>query len=123
MVCVVAEKRYRYTRSLRLRKRAEVSAVFAGHVSEARGPLVMYAGPNELGHPRLAIAMKRAVGTAVKRNRIKRLLREAYRLHQHDLPRGYDFVIVVRPHAELILAEYQKLMTHLMVRLHREWTG
>jgi ribonuclease P protein component len=92
-------------------------------VSEARGPLVMYAVPNELGHPRLAIAMKRAVGTAVKRNRIKRLLREAYRLHQHDLPRGYDFVVVVRPHAEVILAEYQKLMTHLMVRLHREWTG
>ena len=39
----------------------------------------------------------RMVGTAPVRNRIKRLLREAFRLHPYDLPRGYDLVIVVRP--------------------------
>jgi ribonuclease P protein component len=76
-----------------------------------------------LGHPRLGISIGRKVGTAPRRNRIKRLLREAFRHHQHDLPAGvgYDLVITVRPHEPLILAEYQKILTHFMVKLHGVW--
>ncbi|MGE5611381.1 MAG: ribonuclease P protein component [Bacillota bacterium] len=117
----MAERSYRFPKSHRLRSRAEFSAVFEAKVSDARGPLVMYALPNNLSHPRLGLVVGRRLGVAVKRNRIKRLLREAFRLHQYDMPQGYDFVIVVRPHEEMILAEYQKLMTALMLRLHRKW--
>jgi ribonuclease P protein component len=84
-------------------------------------PLIAYARPNNLPHPRLGISISRAVGTAPRRNRIKRLLREAFRLHQHDWPKGYDMVLVVRPHEPLILAEYQKLLTALMLKLHSTW--
>ena len=38
------------------------------------------------------------------------MLREAFRLGQHELPAGYDFVIVVRPHNDMKLAEYQRLL-------------
>jgi ribonuclease P protein component len=114
--------RHTFPKSRRLCTRPEVSAVFDARVSESRGPLVMYALPNRLSHLRLALVIGRRVGSAVRRNRIKRLLREAFRVHQHDLPATYDLVIVVRPHGPMILAEYQKLLTHLLLRLHRAWS-
>ena len=60
-------------------------------------------------------------GTAPRRNQIKRMLREAFRLMQHDLPRGYDLVVVVRPHEPQLLADYQRLLSGLAVKLHRKW--
>lgn len=115
------EKRYRYAKSHRLAGRLQFAAVFDAKVRESRGPLNVYALPNELGHPRLGISIGRRVGTAPKRNRIKRLLRESFRLMQHELPGGYDFVIVVRPHATQALADYEKLMSGLFVKLHQTW--
>ena len=74
---------------------------------------------NTLGHARLGISIGRKVGTAPVRNRIKRLLRESFRMMQHDWPSGYDVVVVVRPHTPLTLADYQKLMSGLMVKIIR----
>jgi ribonuclease P protein component len=115
------ETAHSYPKSHRLGGRLEFAAVFDAKVRESRGPLTAYALPNDLGHPRLGISIGRRVGTAPKRNRIKRLLRESFRLMQHDLPRGYDLVIVVRPHAPLMLADYQRLMSALAVKLHQAW--
>lgn len=112
---------YTFPRTHRLKSKLDFSRVFDARVREHRGPLTLYALPNELGHPRLGISMSRKVGTAARRNRIKRLLRESFRFHQHDLPRCYDFVVAVRPHEPFILAEYQKLMTALMGKLHATW--
>ena len=110
-----------FRRTQRVRTPAQYAAVYDARVRESRGPLMLYALPNELGHCRLGLSVSRKVGTAVKRNRIRRLLREAFRHMQHDLPRGYDLVIVVRPHEPLILAEYQKLLMALIVRVHVAW--
>ena len=115
------QRRHTFTKSLHLRKPAEFSAVYDAKVRESRGPLLVYALPNTLGHPRIGLSTSRKVGTAPRRNRIKRLLRESFRLLQHDFPRPYDLILVVRPHEPLILAEYQRLLTALMVKLHQEW--
>ena len=111
--------RYTYPRTRRLSGKLAFASVFERKVKETRGPLVVFACPNELKYPRLGISISRRVGTAPKRNRIKRLLREAFRLMQHDLPVGYDFVIVVRPHETQMLADYQRLLSGLFVKLHR----
>jgi ribonuclease P protein component len=51
---------------------------------------------NELGHPRLGVALaKRVVRLAVQRNRIRRQLRESFRLHQHQLA-GVDVLVLAR---------------------------
>ena len=114
--------RHTFPQSHRLSGKLQFSAVFDQGKKDARGPLVCYSKPNVLAHPRLGLSIGRRVGTAPKRNRIKRLLRESFRLMQHDLPRGYDLVLVVRPHNTLILAEYQKLLTHLALKAHKTWT-
>src|SRR5687767_15621639 len=112
---------YTFRPQHRLRLPREFSAVYEAKTRESRGPLTLYALPNNLGYPRLGMSVSRKVGTAVRRNRIRRLIRESFRLLQQDLPRGYDGVVVVRPHEPLILAEYQKLLMAMLVRLHQTW--
>ena len=49
------------------------------------------------GEPRLGLAVPRSVGTAVTRNRVKRILREAWRDVLPEVPPGRDYVLVARP--------------------------
>ena len=112
-------RRHTFPKSHRLGGRYEFSAVFDHKTRESRGPLTIYAKANDFGHCRLGISISRKVGTAVRRNRIKRLLRESFRLMQHDLPVGYDLVIVVRPHEPLMLPDYQRLLSALSIKLHK----
>jgi len=56
---------------------------------------IIHRNPAEIR--RLGITAGKKVGTAVKRNRIKRLLREFFRLNKSRLPEGHDIVIMVRP--------------------------
>ena len=49
------------------------------------------------GEPRLGLAVPRSVGSAVVRNRMKRLLRESWRSLLADVPAGRDYVLVARP--------------------------
>ena len=117
----MTEQRQTFPKTHRLGGEREFKAVYDARVRESRGPLTAYAKPNGLGHPRLGLSVSRRVGTAPRRNRIKRLLREAFRLMQHDLPRGYDLVIVVRPHEPQLLADYQRLLSSLAIKLHQKW--
>jgi ribonuclease P protein component len=116
-------RRHTFPRTRRLGGRGTFKTIRDTGVRESRGPLTVWAIPNELGHPRLGISIGRVVGNAVRRNRIKRLLRESFRLTQHDLPRGYDLVIAVRPHEPLILADYQRLLSHLLFKVHAKSSG
>ena len=49
------------------------------------------------GEPRLGLAVPRAIGSAVTRNRVKRVLREAWKDLLADVPPGRDYVLVARP--------------------------
>ena len=113
--------RFTFGRHMRLSLAREYQQVYAARVSRTLGPLVVFAVPNDRAYPRLGLAVARRVGRAHERHAIKRRLREAFRMLQHDLPTGYDFVVRVRPHERLTLAEYQKLLSKAMRGLHLRW--
>lgn len=62
--------------------------------------IVVYLRKNRSGRCRLGLTCTKTVGKAVERNRAKRLMKEAYRLNEDSLKRGYDCVIVARTRAK-----------------------
>ena len=85
------------------------------------GPLLVYALPNELSHSRIGLSLGRRIGNAVRRNRIKRLLRESFRLNRMEWPDGYDWLVVVRPHAPLELEGYASHLAQVTSKLDDAW--
>ena len=99
-------KREDFGRRWRLSGRRRFAEIHAARVRRESGPLLVYGLPNGLEHLRIGLSVGRRVGNAVARQRIKRRIREAFRRHRDDWPRGYDLLVVVRPHQPLDPNEY-----------------
>lgn len=80
----------------RVRKRKDYSRIYQKGVRLYSESFLVLLLAGETGTRRLGITAGRKIGNSVKRNRIKRLLREFFRLHKDSLPAGRDIVITVR---------------------------
>jgi ribonuclease P protein component len=110
-----------FPRAMRLSGKLAFANVYDNAISQTRGPLKILGIPNQLSHARLGLSVSRRVGTAPQRNRIKRLLRESFRLLPLSRSLGYDLVIVVRPHKALGLPAYQKLLGETIEKIRGQW--
>lgn len=111
--------RLRFTVRMRLRSPALFRRAYADGLREDAGGVIVYALANELAHPRLGISIGRRAGGAVERNRLKRLLREAFRLEQHAIGGGVDLVAVVRPHRARSVDDYRAVFVRAAEKLRR----
>ncbi|MDR0863122.1 MAG: ribonuclease P protein component [Oscillospiraceae bacterium] len=85
--------------SVSLKKNHEFRRLYNKGKSAAGGSCVIYCRKNGRGENRLGLTVSTKLGGAVRRNRIRRRLRETYRLNEDKLRRGYDVVIVARARA------------------------
>ncbi|MEL6499589.1 MAG: ribonuclease P protein component [Planctomycetota bacterium] len=115
-----APRRAIYRKRHRLTHALEFKAVYDAKLKAPKGPIVVFAKPNELGHLRLGLSVGKRVGNAVTRNAVKRRLRDAFRVVASERPSdqlGLDIVIAARSkkidspetYAELLRSAIAKL--------------
>ena len=112
-----------FPNTARLRYQYQFDAVYRGKHYAGDGVLVIRAIRNDAGRTRLGLSVSKKVGNAVVRNKWKRIIREAFRKQQQDIPRGLD--IVVRPKKGAV-ADYRAVyasLLNLSKRLDRKLGG
>lgn len=82
---------------MRLLSAGDFKRVFdKAEIKVSQANLLILARPNLTDHPRIGFVIsKKNIRRAVNRNRVRRIMRESFRLNQHKLP-PYDFVILAR---------------------------
>jgi ribonuclease P protein component len=98
------EKSMKFSCALKLNHIFRRLYASAGH---ANSYLVLYARPNKTGTNRVGITVSKKLGKAVVRNRVRRRLREIYRLHEGQFAPGWDIVVVAR--SRCVGADYEKM--------------
>ncbi|MEL6795984.1 MAG: ribonuclease P protein component [Planctomycetota bacterium] len=109
-----------YRKRHRLMHALEFKAVYDARLKAPKGPIVVFAKPNDLGHLRLGLSVGKRVGNAVTRNAVKRRLRDAFRVvasEWSEVQPGLDIVIAARStkvdspetYAELLRSALAKL--------------
>lgn len=83
----------------------------------ANSCLVLYARPNRLSGNRVGITVSKKLGGAVVRNRVRRRIREVYRLHEDQFTVGWDIVVVARSRS--IIASFEKLTQAYLSLAHK----
>ncbi len=102
----------------RLRSTEQFRACYDGGNRAGDDHLLLFAVASDAGHLRAGVSVSRKHGNAVQRNRKKRLLREAIRLVQHQLP-PLDYVLVPRQTSNSTREDYQRSLVRLAKRLAR----
>jgi len=109
------ESSRRFSRQNRLRKRPEYTACYAQGQRFFSKRFIVFVRPRPADGRgvRLGTAVSRKIGKAVQRNRVKRLLRELFRLHRHELNGDVDMVIVPKRGIDVRALNYRNLEPEL----------
>ncbi len=80
----------------KVRSNREYRKIYDHGTSKANKLLVLFIKENGLGYNRVGFTVTKKVGKAVVRNRVRRLMKEAYRQHELKNPTGYDLIFLSR---------------------------
>ena len=109
-----------FPRACRLIRRAEYDAVYREGRRRSSREFAVFLRPNGLELSRFGWSIKKALGSAVKRNRMRRRIREIIRLHRQEIAPGWD--IVIHPRSTVATAKFSSLGEELLKLLPRNAT-
>lgn len=102
-----------------LKKNSDFQLVFKNGKSKANKHFIMYVLKNDSKKNLLGISVSKKVGNSVVRHRVKRLVKESYRLHENMFNSGLNIVVIARKGAdELDFHQTESSLIHLM-KLHK----
>ncbi|MGH9770810.1 MAG: ribonuclease P protein component [Candidatus Acidiferrales bacterium] len=101
-----------FPRACRIVRRSEYDAVYRQGRRRSSREFTVFIRPNGLGFSRFGWSIKKTLGTAVRRNRIRRRLREIVRLHRQEIAQGWD--IVIHPRSSVATAHFSDLVEELL---------
>ncbi len=101
-----------FPREARLVRRGEFDAVYRSGKRRSSAHYTVFARANSLQVSRFGFSIKKALGGAVVRNRIRRRLREIVRCHRQEIPAGWD--IVIHPKSTVATAALPALTQDLL---------
>jgi len=115
---------YSFSRELRLLTPEDFQPVFKNAIPAVSPYLTLLARKNTFDHPRIGMAIpKKHIKRAVGRNRIRRIVREQFRQHQHQLP-AIDIVVIAKAGiADLSNQEINKILDKLWRKLVQRCNG
>lgn len=102
----------------RLRKNIDFQSVFQSGKSCANRYFVMYVSKNNLGVNRLGVSVSKKVGNSVVRHRMKRLVKEGFRLQEDMFNSSLDIVVIVRKGADTLEFSKVKESVFYLMKLH-----
>ncbi|MHB8484731.1 MAG: ribonuclease P protein component [Candidatus Acidiferrales bacterium] len=105
-------------REWRLVRRSEFEAVYREGRRRSSATFLIFLRANGLQRDRFGMSVKKALGNAVMRNRIRRRVREILRLHRKEILPGWD--VVIHPSRSVATLEFTKLEAELLALLPRE---
>jgi len=101
-----------YPREARLVQKAQFDAVYRADKRRSSSHFTAFVKANNLPQSRFGFSIKKALGGAFVRNRIRRRLREIVRLHREEIPAGWD--IVIHPKSSVAKAPFVALTTDFL---------
>ena len=88
-------KRFSFPKKKRLVSNSQFKAVMARGRRLSNGVLTLYMARNDCEYSRLGVSVGKSRGNAVVRNRLKRLMREAFRQNTERIPSGFDYLLMI----------------------------
>jgi ribonuclease P protein component len=106
-----------FPRACRLIRRSEYDAVYREGRRRSSREFTIFVRPNGHSVSRFGWSIKKTLGTAVRRNRIRRRIREIVRLHRQEIAPGWD--IVIHPRSSAATASFSSITEELLKLIPR----
>jgi len=110
----------RFAAKYRILRDADFRRAYRKRCTASDDQLLVFGHVNGLPHPRLGLSVAKKVGSAVVRNRWKRIVREAFRLCREMLPYGVDLVVIPRQSGKPELGPTMRSLPRLAARVAKK---